>query len=143
VKVLPKKEGAVIQVHIAAFALVFGLAFAGTAAPSQAAGYQVLYAFKGGRDGSEPQTRLVYAAGRLYGTTLGGGSTTCGSDGCGTVFSVNLTTGAEAVAHAFRGGSDGSEPQAGLVYVRGLLYGTTFQGGPQLAVPMAVGRSSL
>jgi uncharacterized repeat protein (TIGR03803 family) len=118
-----------IRISMAIFALFCGVAFVGTAASSQAASYRVRYAFHGGSDGSEPQTSLIYVSGMLYGTTLEGGSMKCGSDGCGTVFSLNPATGAEQVTHAFRGGSDGFEPQAGLIYVGGTMYGTTFEGG--------------
>jgi uncharacterized repeat protein (TIGR03803 family) len=63
---------------------------------------------------------------------LGGGSTGCNpnppSVGCGTVYSVS-TSGTEKVLHAFTGGSDGAFPVAGLVDVKGTLYGTTWKGG--------------
>lgn len=48
-----------------------------------------LHAFQGGNDGSRPPAGLVLDSGRLYGVTLLGGSTTaCTGQGCGTVFEV-------------------------------------------------------
>jgi uncharacterized repeat protein (TIGR03803 family) len=52
-----------------------------------------------------------------------------GNEGCGTVFSINPTTGVEKVLHSFGNGTDGSIPFAGLVDVKGTLYGTTAGGG--------------
>ena len=51
--------------------------------------------------------------------------------GCGTVFSVNPTTGAETVLYSFcqRKCADGTFPFAGLIDVKRTLYGTTFAGG--------------
>jgi uncharacterized repeat protein (TIGR03803 family) len=48
------------------------------------------------------------------------------------VFSFDLTTGAENVVYSFcklRDCTDGSVPQANLINVNGILYGTTFKGG--------------
>jgi uncharacterized repeat protein (TIGR03803 family) len=51
-------------------------------------GSAVLYRFKGGIDGAGPNGLTIDANGVLYGTTSsGGGSSACGSVGCGTVFS--------------------------------------------------------
>jgi uncharacterized repeat protein (TIGR03803 family) len=51
-------------------------------------GFAVLYRFKGGMDGAGPNGLTIDANGVLYGTTSsGGGSSACGSVGCGTVFS--------------------------------------------------------
>jgi uncharacterized repeat protein (TIGR03803 family) len=96
---------------------------------------EVLYSFKGGSDGAYPIGGLIEVNGTLYGTTLFGGSNvrycgnvTNGTPGCGTVYSVS-TTGAERVLYSFAGGSDGADPEAGLVDVKGTLYGTTESGG--------------
>jgi len=88
---------------------------------------RVLYSFKGGSDGVLPVAGLIALNGTLYGTTSGGGSTDC-AYGCGTVFAVN-TSGAESVLYSFKGGSDGADPMAGLLNVKGTLYGTTYEGG--------------
>jgi uncharacterized repeat protein (TIGR03803 family) len=85
----------------------------------------VLYSFNGGEDGANPDAGLVQdAQGNLYGTTAGGGSF-----GDGTVFMVG-TNNKETVLYSFRGGTDGSNPHAGLVRdAQGNLYGTTPIGG--------------
>jgi len=88
----------------------------------------VLYAFAGGADGAAPDGSLTDVSGTLYGTTVnGGGSSNCAA-GCGTVFSVT-PGGGEAVVYAFQGGNDGANPDAGLIDVAGVLYGTTRGGG--------------
>lgn len=85
---------------------------------------RVLYSFGGGSDGKDPQATLMASRGKLYGTTTAGGPS-----GAGTVFSVDMKSGKERVLHAFGGGSDGQDPQAGLIAVNGTLYGTTAGGG--------------
>jgi uncharacterized repeat protein (TIGR03803 family) len=81
-------------------------------------------------DGSLPQSGLIVVKGKLYGTTSQGGDTGCSGNGCGTVFSVDPSTGTETVLHNFGGGrKDGSYPYAGLIEMNGKLYGTTFDGG--------------
>ena len=91
----------------------------------------VLYSFKGGTDGSNPSSGLVWdAAGNLYGTTSGGGGSAACFGGCGTVFKVNSTTGQETVLHTFQSSPDGAGPASGLVRdSAGNLYGTTEFGG--------------
>jgi len=80
-------------------------------------------------DGEFPQSGLVYENGKFYGTT------SCHDDYfasyyyCpGTVFSMS-PAGKEATLYRFKGGSDGIHPFASLVYLHGLLYGTTQGGG--------------
>jgi uncharacterized repeat protein (TIGR03803 family) len=85
---------------------------------------QVLYSFKGGTDGAAPYGALIFLGGKLYGTTSLGGA-----NGDGTVFSVNIKTGAETLLHSFAGSPDGKQPVAGLSYHNGMLYGTTQLGG--------------
>lgn len=67
---------------------------------------------------------LTSHAGLHYGTTQYGGPSNSG-----TVFRLNLKTGAEDILYGFESGSDGSLPLAGVVYVKGTLYGTTGAGG--------------
>jgi uncharacterized repeat protein (TIGR03803 family) len=90
--------------------------------------YKVLYDFSGGSDGADPYSGLTEVNGLLYGTTQSGGGASGCYRGCGTVYSIS-TTGAENVLHSFAGGSDGLAPDAGLTFVKGLLYGTTGSGG--------------
>jgi len=85
---------------------------------------QTIYAFRGGADGSTPQSFLVEdSAGYLYGTTSGGGAF-----GGGTVFRIVNST--KTILHNFGSGSDGSAPLGGLAFdSAGNLYGTTSAGG--------------
>jgi uncharacterized repeat protein (TIGR03803 family) len=90
----------------------------------------VVYRFTGGTDGAHPYAALTVQGGILYGTTLQGGSTTCGSGyGCGTAFALDPTTGKETVLHSFTGHDDGTFPDAPVTAFNGTLYGTTFSGG--------------
>jgi uncharacterized repeat protein (TIGR03803 family) len=96
----------------------------------------VLYAFQGSpTDGADPVSGVVFSIqkGNLYGTTREGGSGTCASDGCGTVFQLTPSANGswtETVLYSFQGGTDGSDPFGGVIpdYV-GNLYGTTVSGG--------------
>jgi uncharacterized repeat protein (TIGR03803 family) len=92
----------------------------------------VLHSFAGGEgDGYFPVAGLLNVNGTLYGTTLRGGAHCEGGSehGCGTVFSIT-TSGGETVIHSFGGSSaDGALPRAGLINVKGKLYGTTEVGG--------------
>jgi uncharacterized repeat protein (TIGR03803 family) len=112
----------------------FGTVFQLTPPAARGTGWteKLLYIFKGGTDGAFPMAGLIIdARGALYGTTLGGGNSTCNANGCGTVFKLsppaartNLWT--ETVLYRFRGGTDGFGPLAGLLAgAKGVLYGTT------------------
>ena len=90
---------------------------------------KVLYSFQGGAgDGANPQSRLIELNGLLYGTAYLGGSSNCGSFGCGTLFAVNPTTGVETTVHFFQN-NDGGNPTAGVIAVGKELFGTTSEGG--------------
>ena len=98
---------------------------------AEAQTFTVLHNFTGAPDGALSESGLVRdKAGTLYGTTLGGGDSSCNSpNGCGVVFKVEAD-GDETVLHSFTGGSDGAYPQAGLVRdTMGNLYGTAEEGG--------------
>ncbi len=101
---------------------------------ARAAGETVLYSFKGGSDGANPEGTLIAdAQGALYGTTTDGGVRGCGVDtGCGTVFKLTPSGSryVHSVLYAFLGGTDGEAPGSGVVAdSRGALYGTTEYGG--------------
>jgi uncharacterized repeat protein (TIGR03803 family) len=89
----------------------------------------VLYSFTGGADGDGPLAGLVFdAAGNLYGTTQGGGSSAC-PGGCGVVFELTPTSTGwrEAVLHSFLG--YGKNPLAPVIFdPAGNLYGTASSG---------------
>jgi hypothetical protein len=119
------------------------------AAAAQAQSFTTLYSFGASTgDGALPYAPLIFdASGALYGTTAfttpsGGGN----ASGYGTVFKLTppSSTGgtwSETVLYSFTGGSDGANPQAGLVSdASEALYGTTFGGGLS-NVGTEVGRS--
>jgi uncharacterized repeat protein (TIGR03803 family) len=84
----------------------------------------VVYSFAGGTDGQTPYAGVIAQAGSLYGTTLYGGKF-----GNGTVYKIDIATGAETVLYNFLNGNDGADPYAGVIFARGTLYGTTYYGG--------------
>jgi uncharacterized repeat protein (TIGR03803 family) len=93
----------------------------------------VLHSFGSGADGRYPfYGALIDVKGTLYGTTLAGGANCQEVAGCGTIFSVDATNGAETVLHSFcarTNCSDGLFPYAGLLDMKGTLFGTTYAGG--------------
>jgi hypothetical protein len=102
----------------------------------------LLYSFLSGNDGYFPQGNLTFdAKGNLYGATLfgGGKGTTCNQfygGNCGTVFELSppkqkAGVWTEQVLHSFAGGTDGANPNGGLVSHNSIVYGTTLSGGNQ------------
>ncbi|MGH6889210.1 MAG: choice-of-anchor tandem repeat GloVer-containing protein [Rhizomicrobium sp.] len=94
---------------------------------AQAKGFEVIHAFQGGTDGSQPSADLIAdAAGNLYGTTASAG----GCEYCGTVFKI-APDGTEAVLHDFGAyNGDGEAPEDPVIMdTAGNLYGTTVGGG--------------
>jgi uncharacterized repeat protein (TIGR03803 family) len=101
----------------------------------------ILYSFPTAKQGYVPNGDLVFdSAGNLYGaTSFGGGKgTTCDEfygGNCGAVFELSppKTKGGkwtEKVLHAFAGGTDGANPNGGLVLdSKGAVYGTAEFGG--------------
>jgi uncharacterized repeat protein (TIGR03803 family) len=89
---------------------------------------KVLYEFAGVNDGAYPWAGLTFdKAGNLYGTTVGGGSS-----GCGTVFQLSPASGGgwtESVLQSLSG-TAGCEPVASVILDKaGNVYGTTARGG--------------
>jgi uncharacterized repeat protein (TIGR03803 family) len=111
------------------FGLVLGLAALAAGPPAHATTFTTLHSFSGA-DGANPVAGLVFGAnGALYGTTGSGGPSNFG-----TVFKLNPVTKTLTTLHAFTNGTDGANPQAGLVFdTKGGLYGTTIYGGPNNA----------
>jgi len=76
------------------------------------------------------------------GATLGGDTkvTECGgNNGCGTVYEIT-PSGTKTVLHAFQGGSDGVEPNSGVIRDRnGNLYGTSGGGNGGANCPNGCG----
>ena len=107
---------------------------------NSASGWQLttLYAFGplGGDDGAAPWTRVALGRdGTLFGTTAGGGSSSCYPNGCGTVFQIKpfpraprsvIAPWNENMLYAFSGGIDGAGPEGELTWdAAGNLYGTS------------------
>jgi len=111
-------------------------------------GEKVLWSFCGSTaDGCAPVSPVVLnMVGNLYGTTQYGGSNSCGLAPaqnvgypiyqCGTAFWLGRTSNnpgaswAESVIWNFGGGTDGYQPQTGLIKDESeKLYGTTTRGG--------------
>jgi uncharacterized repeat protein (TIGR03803 family) len=87
-------------------------------------------------DGAFPAAGMIDVNGILYGTTsfggTGGDNGKYCSPGCGTLFALDPSTGAETVLYSFCSQQkcrDGSGPWAAPVNVNGTLYGTTLFGG--------------
>jgi uncharacterized repeat protein (TIGR03803 family) len=98
---------------------------------------KLLYSFKNGKDGGQPNGGLTFDKhGALYGTTYCGGIAACqnGLSGYGVVFRLKLRSQNDSawtygVLHSFNG-NDGFGPAAGLLLDRGgIFYGTTVAGG--------------
>jgi len=92
---------------------------------------KVLHSFDG-KDGATPGAGVVFdAAGKLYGTTFGGGGVGCNPpSGCGTVFELSSGSNGrwtERVLRSFY--RNPKDLTAGLILDGGSLYGTTPEGG--------------
>jgi uncharacterized repeat protein (TIGR03803 family) len=102
-----------------------GVASSRNAASSES----VLYSFTGGSDGGNAATGLVLdGSGNLYGTTVTGGTSQCG-----TIFELTAQASPpwpESVLHNFGCYADGKNPHGGVTYdPHGNLDGTTVAGG--------------
>src|SRR5579862_8418330 len=112
------------SIRMLAIGLTGGLAAAALATPAGAASYKLLYSF-GNNDAASPYAALINIGDTLYGTTTSGGT-----DNLGAVFRIATTAGPDKLLHSFSGfPHDGDEPEASLVDVAGMLFGTTFEGG--------------
>jgi len=101
----------------------------------------LLYSFKSGSDGYFPWGTLTFdAKGNLYGATQfgGGKGNSCNEfygGNCGTVFELSPPKQkggqwTEMVLYSYASGTDGANPNGGLVLDRkGAIYGTTYGGG--------------
>jgi uncharacterized repeat protein (TIGR03803 family) len=84
----------------------------------------VLHAFQNEADGSEPTAGVLVSGGKIYGVTALGGRYNGG-----VAFAVDIASNTLTPLHTFTGGSDGDQPQAALVDVGGVLFGTANYGG--------------
>lgn len=121
---------------------------------AQTPGYEVLYSFQGGADGSNPNGVTLAKNGVLYGTTYFGGRNLCGNGYlCGTVYALTPPTGSgtwtKTVIHSFSGPDGalpstqqgiGDAPGPSLVIGKdGTLYGITANGGSNDSAPLGFG----
>ena len=85
-------------------------------------------------NGLFPMDGVTDVNGVLYGTTRGSpyGTTFSGAPLDGTIFSIDPTKGLQSLI-SFNGKQNGANPDAGLINVDGVLYGTTENGGPNNA----------
>ena len=118
---------------IITFILMFAISWALSDTPVRAQTFKTLYTFTGVPDGSYPTGTLIRDnSGNLYGTTQGGGNSSCVVEfiyGCGTVFRIS-SSGKETILHTFTNTPDGGGPVAGMILdTSGNLYGTTNYGG--------------
>jgi uncharacterized repeat protein (TIGR03803 family) len=103
----------------------------GTVFELNRAGKETVLHYFNGADGDGPGGLVRDSSGNLYGTAAGGATygQTCVPNGCGTVFEIDAN-GVLSTLHAFKGGSDGDNPEGAVVRDGlGTLYGTTAQGG--------------
>ncbi len=98
-------------------------------------GFDILYSFTNGSDGSGPVAGLTVSGNTLYGTAKNGGS-----GGHGTVFKLNTDGTGFATLYSFTAynnsgtNSDGANPVASLVLSGNTLYGTASVGGSHNSV---------
>jgi uncharacterized repeat protein (TIGR03803 family) len=107
------------RISIALVAGIVGAVVVQSASAAEDANERTLYSF-GGTGGAYPDA----IEDTLYGTTSAGGIYVFG-----TVFALDPKTGMEKVLHPFGNNSDGKNPMASLIDVKGTLYGTTTNGG--------------
>lgn len=103
--------------------MLLGTALSLLSLPAMAAGINVLANLTGTATGANSYAGLLDVNGILYGTAANGGT-----NGDGSVFSYNLSTGSINQIVAFNG-TNGHFPVAGLTDINGTLYGATQSGG--------------
>lgn len=90
--------------------------------------FTAISGFNSNADGSFPQAGLVLSGNTLYGTAAAGGT-----NGNGTVFSLNTDGSNFRILHTFSAltttNSDGAAPYGQLIISSSTLYGTTWRGG--------------
>jgi len=91
--------------------------------------FTVLYNFMAGSinaSGAYPNSELLFKNGRLYGTTISGGTL-----GYGVVYSIGVDGSSFTILHSFTANTDGNGayPYSGLTAEGSKIYGITTQGG--------------
>ena len=100
--------------------LIAGLGLMMLASRVAAQTFLVLHSFPSGNDGAYPVGGLLLSSNILFGTTEYGGTF-----GNGTVFAVTTDGTGFTNLWSFAGGSNGANPQCGLILSSNTLYGTT------------------
>ncbi len=107
-------------------------------APGKRWRFNLLYVFKGQRDGGNPLTPLFLDnSGAIYGASQLGGLSGKGCNqqyGCGAIFQLVPPTHPDNpwtahVLYEFQGASDGGNPSTMIMDSTGTIYGTTSNGG--------------
>ena len=107
-------------------------------APGKRWHFNLLYEFKGQRDGGDPLTPLFLdTAGAIYGASQLGGPSGKGCNqqfGCGAIFQLVPPTHKDNswtahVLYEFQGANDGGNPSTMIMDSTGTIYGTTENGG--------------
>ena len=114
-----------ICIGLLAVACAAAIPFQGAEAAK--ANLKILHSFGTGSDGMLPEGNLISVKGTLYGATHLGGA-----HGGGTVYALNPASSTESIIYSFcsqQRCADGEYPTAGLIDVKGVLYGTTRNGG--------------
>ena len=91
--------------------------------------YTTVLNFPGGT--ASVTSGVIKINGSLFGTASAGGVNALGS-----IYKVDLATGVVKNIYSFNG-SDGAHPEAGLINVAGIFYGTTSTGGPSNEGPVS------
>jgi len=86
---------------------------------SQGQTYKILHSFGASGDGSLPNAPMIFdSSGNLYGTTSGGGISSCEPHGCGTMFELTPDSGGTWTETLFDGFSGCPGPEAPLAFDR-------------------------
>jgi uncharacterized repeat protein (TIGR03803 family) len=98
-----------MRAAVLGFWVALALTCAGTGVCHGGIQFTTLFSFDG-TNGAFPKGELVQGRdGRLYGTTVEGGT-----NGMGTVFALSLDGSGFTNLYVFTGGADGANPSAGL-----------------------------
>jgi prolyl oligopeptidase len=118
-----KQNGAAMKTILVLLVLTFGTVCGG----AKAGGYHLVYSLYPADNSANGGLAVIGTT--LYGTTITEEGSYCNTpERCGTIFSVT-PRGIGSQLYEFASGDAGSAPQSGLLKVRDLLLGTTYQGG--------------
>lgn len=93
--------------------------------------FKAVHSFSGA-DGAQPDSGLVYSGSVLYGAASIGGTAATNDNSGGTVFQINPDGSGFQVLHDFDDPEDGDSLYGGVILVDNVLYGTAYEGGPDV-----------